>query len=147
MEEQFHLRLKFPPTPTHAPQLADSIAEAARDISGVNLDYSRDSLPLVQQVLDGMRADELPLSAIAETLFCFGCYVGEVIRRNTGATWVAATGTPLEQYCSWPLIIAFAPDDVCNPIGKVFKYYEFGSGEDLSYFYRVFASKHEQPDA
>src|SRR6185312_5431356 len=70
------LLLPATPTPATAPDLARRAADAARDVSGVELDYTPASLELVDAILDGFREPGSDL--MAETTFAFGCYLGEV---------------------------------------------------------------------
>lgn len=74
------LRLPAPPRAEHAAELAQWAVDAARSVSGVELDYSPGSLSLVDGILEEFR--EPGSDAVAETIFVFGCYVGEVLVRN-----------------------------------------------------------------
>jgi len=86
------LKLQFPPTPEHAAQHAELMVPAAREVSGVLLDYSPESLLAVDGIIEKFRRDGVPADRIASTLFCFGCYVGEVFVRNAGARWRSTEG-------------------------------------------------------
>ncbi|MBU8820423.1 hypothetical protein KL864_31595 [Mycolicibacterium goodii] len=131
------LRLPAPPDPEHAAELAQRAVDAARNVSGVELDYSPASLSLVDGILEEFR--EPGSDAVAETIFVFGCYVGEVLVRNAGYEWV---NTPPEaaRY-TFPLTIYRASTaGHANPIGKAFKRVDNGGTDSVAYFYSVFAT-------
>jgi hypothetical protein len=135
------LNLKYDPTVANAPLFAADIAASAKDISGVDWDYSVESLKAVDDIIDGFHRDGLEPGQIGETLFGFGCYVGEVFVRNAGASWkFDPKKTPV---FGFPLVIQTGPDKLCNPIGKVFKRLKNGIEDNLPYFYDVFT----KPDA
>src|SRR5262249_44277577 len=114
---------------------------AALDVSGVVLDYSIGSLNRVDEILDDFRRRRVAVERIAETLFCFGCYVGEVFVRNAHGRWVDVERTPMRGRGQWMIVIELPDGSVCNPIGKVFNRVENGSVDALSYFYETFAGK------
>ncbi len=132
------LRLQYEPTPANASRFAADIVRVAHNVSGVALDYSVASLKHVDDIIEGMRAEGCTSEQIAETLFGFGCYVGEVFVRQVGATWQVTHGTPMADFAGFPLVIRLATESYCNPIGKVFKRLENGSEDSLPYFYAVF---------
>ena len=141
-----NLRLKYKPTPKNAPKFADDIVEAAVEISGVDLDYSVASLRDVDDIIEGFRQDGCSLKEIAETLFGFGCYVGEVFVERSGGRWRHADDTPMADMAGYFLVIELGEDDYCNPIGKVFKRFENGEEDNLPYFYKVFAKPRRRRD-
>ncbi len=141
------VKLKFPPTPEYADQLAELMVPAAQKVSGIVLDYSPDSLTAVDGIIDKFHRDNVPAERIASTLFCFGCYVGEVFVRNAGARWRPTEETSMKDFCDLPLVLELGPDRFCNPIGKVFKRHENGEEDFLPYFYHVFTKGEAVPFA
>lgn len=133
------LRLKFAPVPENAARFAGDIAASAAQVSGVQLDYTPDSLTLVDTIFDDFRADGLTGEQLAETLFGFGCYVGEVLTRHAGGRWRATAGDE-QAVVGWPILVELGEHRWCNPIGKAFKRLENGPEDSLRYFYTVFAS-------
>ena len=131
------LRLKYPPTPEHAADLAETCVSAAARISGVGLDYSPESLALVDRQMDRFAADGSDSNSIASTLFCFGCYVGEVLVRNLGGRWVNVETSPMKDRVGFPIVVMMDNGDWWNPIGKVFKRLDDGSSESIEYFYSL----------
>ncbi|HYO58832.1 hypothetical protein [Archangium sp.] len=134
------LRLQYPPTPEAAPKHAGLCVSAALEVEGVELDYSVDSLAKLDGIIENLRQDGVTSDEVAETLFTFGCYVGEVFVRNAGGRWCSAEGTPMAGATGFPLIVQLGSGGYCNPIGKVFKRLEQGPEHNLSYFYQVFTS-------
>ncbi|TDC32979.1 hypothetical protein E1211_19895 [Micromonospora sp. 15K316] len=132
------LRLKYAPVPENASRFAADIAASAAKVSGVQLDYTPDSLALVDSILDDFRADGLTGEQLAETLFGFGCYVGEVLTRHAGGRW-RATAEDEQAVVGWPMLIELGERRWCNPIGKAFKRLENGPEDSLRYFYTVFS--------
>lgn len=134
------LTLKYPPEPESAKHLAATCVEAAARISGIDLDYSVESLRLVERQLDSFAKQGMQVDQIASTLFCFGCYVGELLTRHLGGRWVRTDASKMKDLTPWPMVVEMTNGDCWNPIGKVFKRFEEGEGEDLKYFFSVATS-------
>ena len=135
-----NLRLKYPPTVENAPRFAADIAASAQQISGVQLDYSVASLKEVDDILEGFRKDKLRSTQIAETLFGFGCYIGEVFVRHAGGAWRLAAETAMADFAGFPLVVQTGSENFCNPIAKAFKRVDNGIEDNLPYFYQVFGT-------
>lgn len=135
------LRLKYPPTPEHAEDLARVCVETAKRVSAMDLDYSPSSLVIVDRQLEKFRQDNLGSADIASTLFCFGCYVGEVLLRSLGGHWVRLEQSALSQHGGPPIVVHLDNGSTWNPIGKVFKRVDDGEGDSLPYFYRVVSAQ------
>ncbi|MDO3312598.1 hypothetical protein P5V96_05140 [Mycobacteroides abscessus subsp. abscessus] len=136
------LRLPEPPTTEHAADLAQRAVDAAYNVSGVELDYTPASLGLVDEILRGFR--EPGSDAVAETIFVFGCYVGEVLIRNADYEWI---NTPTELgHVLGPLTVYCAATAThASPIWKAFKCVDNGDTDSVAYFYRVFTAESERP--
>ena len=78
---------------------------------------------------------------MAELVFSFGCYMGEIFVRQAGGEWCATRGSPLEGVTGFPLIIQLGASKYCNPIGKVFKRLDQGSSHGLPAFYRLYTRR------
>ncbi|OBK14200.1 hypothetical protein A5636_01120 [Mycobacterium asiaticum] len=131
------LRLPALPTPAAAPELAGRAADAARTVSGIELDYTPDSLQHVDAILAGFR--EPGSDVMAESIFVFGCYIGEVMVRNAGYVWV---DTPADLARHLGALTVYHPGTRthANPISKAFKRVDYGEPDNLTYFYRVFTA-------
>lgn len=129
------LRLPAPPDPEHAAELAQRAVDAARNVSGIELGYAPASLSLVDGILEELR--EPGSDAVAETIFAFGCYVGEVLVRNAGYEWV---DTPPDLVRNMGPLTNYRASTAthANPIGKAFKRVDNGDTDSVAYFYRVF---------
>lgn len=133
-----NLRLQYPPAPEHASDHARVAVDCVREIEGVELDYTPTSLEMIDGIVEGMRQSGLTFEQVGETLFVFGCYVGEVFVRHAGGVWRAEEETPMRGMSGF-MVVQLAADHFCNPIGKVFKRLRDGETENLPYFYAVFA--------
>lgn len=133
------LRLRFAPDAAHAAEHAAGIVAAARQLDGVELDYSPASLEHVDQIVENMRQDGVGSDEVAETLWGFGCYVGEVFVRNVGAEWIDTPEELLGMF-SFPIVVRCADGQLTNPIGKVFKRIDNGEEDYLPFFYGVFTA-------
>ncbi len=134
------LNLRYEPIPGNAPRFAEDIVRATKDLSGVNLDYTPASLAIVDEIIQGFVQDGCEVNDVKETLFGFGCYVGEVFVRAGHGFWRAPRSPWEVEVLGFPLVVDLGPDNVCNPIGKVFKRLQLGDSENLPYFYSVFAT-------
>jgi hypothetical protein len=143
------LRLKYAPIPTNAPLFAADIAQSTFEIDRIDLDYRPGSLADVDGIIEGFRREGLTPDQIGETLFGFGCYVGEVFVRHAGGAWRATEETSKRDIAGGPLVIEL-PDGgnvrFVNPLDKVFKRLENGPEDDLPYFFRLFAMPLSEPD-
>ncbi len=137
------ISLKYPATPEFAPKHAELMVDVAERVSDIELDFTPRSLASVDSIIEGFRKEGVNAEEIAATLFCFGCYVGEVILRNHGGKWVEAKDTPMSNFAYFPIILKTGEKSFCNPIGKVFKRFETGEEDNLVYFYKIFTEKKE----
>lgn len=113
----------FPEQPEFAVQFAESFVRSALTMRNIRLDYSRDSLSSVEQIMDSLHRDGAPKEAIPDLLFCIGCYLGEVLVRLNQAVWVHAHTTPLASSSSSALVLAMPLQGYCNPIDAVANQY------------------------
>jgi hypothetical protein len=125
--------------------LAELAVTAARNVDKVELDYSPQSLTAVDRILESFHREGLKENQIGETVFSFGCYVGEVLVRHNRGVWKIPTRTALSRILRGreSMMVVELPDGtVCNPIGKAFKLLENGKTESVAYFYQLFARPH-----
>ena len=125
------------PTPESASSYAEKIVEAAYEISKVKLDFTPSSLQRVDDIIEGFRNEGLEFNTISGTLFCFGCYVGEVFVRNACGVWRKASEFP-KFPTNAPVVVELENGKVVNPIDKVVKRLENGEIDSIVYFYNVF---------
>jgi hypothetical protein len=127
------LRLPFPPAPEFMADHASHLVRAAETIEGERLDYEIASLGTVDRILGRFHDDHQDSRLIAETLFLFGAYIGEVIVRQADGSWIApASHEPMGG--GWP-VVRLDRGGIVNPIGKAFKRVEYGPGDSITYFY------------
>lgn len=132
------LRLPFAPVPSNAAALAATAVDAIRGVDGIALDYSPDSLAHIDRIVLGFRAEGLGFDQIGETLFTFGCYVGEVIVRSLGARWDLPNAD--EQRAGLSLMgVRLVSGAFLNPIGKAVKLLRNGHEDSVAYFFQALA--------
>jgi len=132
------LNLKFPPKPAFMAQHADEAVLAAHRVDDRTLDFTVESLTWIEETLGAFHNDGTSSDQIAETLFSFGAYVGEVmVRNNPGGRWVDPPADVAPLAGGWPLV-QLQNGQLVNPIGKAFKRVDLGDTESIPYFYSVF---------
>ncbi len=67
----------------------------------------------------------------AETLFVFGCYLGEVLVRQLGGAWVPTARSSLRAVSPWPMVVQLPDGSSWDVIGKAYKRLELGDSEFL----------------
>ncbi len=101
-----------PPTPrSSAPprvsELAAQTIEYVRAAVGIELDYSGDTLPLVDHYLSTVPLEQ---GAIVELVVSTGgAYFGEVVRQCLGGAWSTEADSPTEWRLTLPSGISLAP--------------------------------------
>lgn len=70
---------------------ADAVA-TMREGARLRLDYSAQSLWRVDRMIEELRREGTPYTAVETMLRGFGAYAGEVVVRQTGAEWWAGGG-------------------------------------------------------
>ncbi len=91
----------------------------------------------MDDIIESFRREGQSFDAVRVSLFCFGCYVGEVFVRNAGAVWKKADIYP-EGFTNAPIVVKLPNGMVCNPIDKVVKRLQNGEVDSQVYFYNVF---------
>lgn len=129
------------PTPENAKEYAVTIVQIAKNNSNIVLDYSPRSLFDVDKIIDSFRKEGQSSDKISGTLFCFGCYVGEIIIKNIGGKWKKSDETPMKDVSGSPIVVELPNGSIVNPVGKVKKRMDNGSVDALPFFYEVFASQ------
>jgi len=132
------LHLPLDPIPENAPKLAQLVVDTAFRLDGVSLDYSPESLAFVDSRVPAFREQGSTRTQVAETLFLFGCYFGEVLRRHLGGQWF----TPAQHPAGFALLALNLGHELhANPIGKVFKLFDNGQEDSVAWLYKVLAEE------
>jgi hypothetical protein len=139
------LELKYPATAENAREHAALAVRAAREEFEAELDYSPGSLERLDEEVDSLREQGLTGEETAETLFVFGCYLGEVIVRHLRGRWMATSQTPLARLSPWPMVVVLPGGSSWDAIGKVFKRLELGDSEYLPAFFAAAQSAPGRP--
>ncbi|SEP61655.1 hypothetical protein [Streptomyces radiopugnans] len=124
-----------------AGRMRGHVAEFVTDLTSgraghrLPLDYSVDSLRIVDAVIEGMRRQGAePAGRVAEVLFGLGGYLGEVMVRRAGAVWVDFDTGQRERF-GQPVGVRMPDGRVWNPLGRVANRFAYGSRESLRTFF------------
>ena len=100
--------------PSAVLELAASCVRFVGSRYGVALDFTQDTLPVVDQyVRDAQKEIDQRPEALAVVAASVGAYLGEVMRRSFGAFWFADG-----EYSAWRLYFTHVYL-ACNPLGMV----------------------------
>lgn len=123
--------------PENIKEIAESFAKSFNEHFGITLDFSPNSLKLLDQTIDHYFD---PKTILPTTILDIGFYIGEVIRRNLGGTWEMENNNPVTA----KIIFESGRMEV-YPIGKAKKRVDNGKEDSLSFYYeRVEAYSREQ---
>jgi len=117
-------------------QRAQLMVGLAERLSGARMDYSPESLATVDEIVEGFRREGTGLTDVSQTLISFGCYVGEVVVRNSGGAWHESDESTL-QWARYSPVVRLEDGFVVNPLAKVVKRFENGEVDSLVYFYKA----------
>ena len=134
------IRLRYPASPENASDHAAIAVRAAREDWDSDLDYTRRSLEELDAQIDSLREEGLDGEEAAETLFVFGCYLGEVLVRRLGGAWVPTARSALRGVSPWPMVVALPDGSSWDAIGKAYKRLELGDAEFLPAFFDAAAA-------
>ena len=114
---------------------------ASRARSGTRGSTTRaPSLEALDQQIDTLREQGIDGEEAAETLFVFGCYLGEVLVRRLGGAWVPTARSALRGVSPWPMVVALPDGSSWDAIGKAYKRLELGDAEFLPAFFDAAAA-------
>ena len=126
--------------PEKGPEFAGVFVNLANQMSGVDLDYSEASVRLVDDIIDGWHQEGQTSQTMQGTVLMAGAYLGEVMVRNRGATWIAGDSDELPENTPdemrFPMMIKLG-ETFAVPTAKVAKRLENGDEDDLGYYYQV----------
>ncbi|MFD5076033.1 hypothetical protein [Streptomyces sp. NPDC058371] len=111
--------------------------EFVRQVTARNrlpLDYSVDSLRVVDFIVDGVRKGEPERVRARQVLYGLGVYVGEVFVRRAGGAWVEFDAQQRELF-GQPVGVRMPDGRLWNPLGKVVKRFEAGASESVRMLY------------
>jgi hypothetical protein len=140
------IQLRYPATPENAHDHAAIAVGLAREQWDTDLDYSAHSLESLDAAIDTMREEGRDGEDVAEVLFVFGCYLGEVLVRRLGGAWTTTARSALRDVSPWPMVVMLADGSAWDAIGKAYKRLELGDSEYLPAFF-VAAATHVRPTA
>lgn len=122
----------------------DAVDHAARY---GKLDFSDESVAVVERVLGLLSATEGLEKPGDETvlLMCkmYGCYVGEVYRRNHGGIWGLCPSAPGNS--PTPAMKAPRSGTICWPLARVHKRIKEGPEANVEHYYQAWVAKYTEP--
>ncbi len=139
------IRLRYPASPENARDHAAMAVRLAREEWETELDYSAASLEALDAEIDSMREEGRDGEDAAETLFVFGCYLGEVLARRLGGVWVPTARSALRGVSPWPMVVVLPDGSSWDAIGKAYKRLELGDSEYLPAFFQAAAERGRRP--
>ncbi|MFZ6745952.1 hypothetical protein ACO0LC_22225 [Undibacterium sp. JH2W] len=121
-------------TPDQAEKWAGIAATVLHTTTGKNLDYSPESLQIVDEYVLNLKKNGANPQGINKTLIALGCYVGQVMVQNLGSRW--DNPTPTEMKLGFDATGIRAKNGAFSqPIGKVFKLLRNGEEDSVVAFY------------
>jgi hypothetical protein len=136
---EVRIRLRYPASPENARDHAQIAVDLARQEFDAVLDFSPESLELADSLVDSLREEGLDAEGAAERLFVVGCYLGEVMVRRLGGSWVSTSRSSLREVSPWPMVVALPDGSAWDAIGKAYKRLELGDSEYLPAFFEAAA--------
>lgn len=142
-------------TPENAMQLAQHAVDICRHEYQISLDFTPASIPLVDQLLDSLHAQNKSKDAKSQTLtFCLGVYVGMLLVSHHSGSWRARSEDPIFAQAGPYMVVELLSTQntgdqqqmILNPIGKALKQLEIGKPHSVQNFYREISRQH-QPDS
>lgn len=102
----------------------------------VNLDYSKNSIQIVDLLIEKLRNEGNDERAAENEIMALGAYVGEVIKKNYGGKWTKPelAGFPKDG-ATYSVVFQLPNGAGINPLGRVLKYFRHGSQYSLDIFY------------
>lgn len=135
------IRLQYPARPENAHGHAAIAVRLAREQWETDLDYTPGSLEALDAEIDSLREEGQDGVDAAEMLFVFGCYLGEVLARRLGGSWVGTARSSLRGVSPWPMVVLLPDGSSWDAIGKAYKRLELGDSEYLPAFYQSAAER------
>ncbi len=137
--DRLKITLRYPANPENAGLHARIAVSLAKDEYDAELDLSPASLEVADALIDTLREEGRDGEEAAEALFVLGCYLGEVMVRTLGGSWVATARSPLRGVSPWPMVVALGDGSAWDVIGKAYRRLELGDSEYLPAFYEMAA--------
>jgi hypothetical protein len=117
----------------------------AREDYDESLDFSTGSLEDLDHHIEILREQGLTGEDVAELLFVFGCYLGEVMVRHLGGQWAATPLSSLRTISPWPMVVVLTDGSTWDVIGKAYRRLELGDSEYLPAYFAMAAAGRPGP--
>ncbi len=107
------LKLHWPAEPDYVDAFAEAVVATSHERAQIHLDYTPGSITQLERILSRFHNEGSTADDVAETLFAFGCYVGEVMRAVVGGEWIRERG-------GW--LVLMVNGEQLDPIARVFAF-------------------------
>jgi len=111
-------------------------------IERITLDYSPGSLTQVDRILHQFHRNKPTKEQLPTLVGSFGCYVGEVLIRNLNGSWEFPSAGQ-KDVLGEQAIVRLPKGVVANPMGKVRKFVQSGTGDSAVALYQA-AEQHSR---
>ena len=118
-----------------APGLAAGSVDFVEQKFGFTMPYSPESLLVVDEIVDKIKATGATEQQASGLLSGLGCYVGEVYVRTARASWRPAAEMKMSRSCRFPAVLALPGMTGCDPIGVVFDRFNLGPAHSAARLY------------
>ena len=123
--------------------VAREAASLAQSSAGQKLDFSEESIKIVESILGQLHSEKKNAKAspqpevINRVCHIYGAYIGEVMRRNIGGEWILD-----DKLARGQKIPAMRKGQMqTSPFAKVYKRIMNGPEDDVWFYYRVFVER------
>lgn len=125
-----------PFTVRDARTLAAGAVKLVKDVEKVDLDYSPASLQEIDRIVLNMRDEGTQAATALQVLLVLGCYVGEVLVRNTDAVWEEPTPAERQAGARLPGVRGKS-GRLWDPVERVFQLLRNGGGDSVAFYYAI----------
>ncbi len=124
------------PTPKDAPEMAANFVAIASKQGDSRFDYSEGSIRALDELIGGFHDNGDRSENMGGTIMVAGAYLGEVMVRHRGATWIDGTKADVDDAMRFPLMMQCGTQTLV-PFAKVAKRLDNGPEDDLVFYYQT----------
>ncbi len=121
-------------------QIAEDLVNHIKKLfpADLHLDYSEKSLKTADAIIEKLRSEGSDESVAENEIIGIGAYLGQIIKRNHGGFWTTPELAKFPKDSATFSVVFMLPNGVsCNPLGRVLKYFKYGSQYSLTKFYEL----------
>ena len=121
--------------PDTAHILADRFVKFLKEIRNFNMDYSVETLFIVDALFEGFVTQKNDVDENAVLIYTAGCYVGEVIQKQLKGKWIDPSKEKWPQRIRTLSVMLLPNNDYIDPIAKSFRRSYYGKKESIIDWY------------